>query len=146
MFQQGTEICLRCLSLLVAEGEGAVLQSREIGATMGISATYVTKSLQPMARQGWLRALKGRNGGWTLAVDPASIMLSQVIDALEPERQWNRCVIGHGLCSDETACAFHDTWGKLRRQIEADMQKTSVADLKNFTPPAVASLAAGPKG
>ncbi len=140
MFQQSTEICLRCLSLLVAEEDGAILQSKEIGIKLGISATYVTKSLQPLARQGWLRALKGRKGGWTMAINPSSVMLSQVIDALEPERQWHRCVIGHGLCSDETACAFHHTWGKLKRQIEADMQTTSIADLKNFTPPSVNSL------
>lgn len=139
MFQQSTEICLRCLSLLVAKGEGAILQSREIGANLGISATYVTKSLQPLARSGWLKARKGRNGGWTLSVNPTTVKLDQVIDALEPDRHWDRCVIGHGECSDETACAFHATWGKLRQQIEQDMRNTTIADLKQYTAPSVAS-------
>ncbi len=140
MFQQSTEICLRCLSLLVAKGNGAILQSREIGTCLGISATYVTKSLQPLARRGWLRAIKGRKGGWTLDTDPSKVMLSDVIHALEPDRQWDRCVIGHGQCSNETACAFHDTWGRLRRQIEDDMRNTSVADLLHYTAPSVAAL------
>ncbi len=142
MFQQSTEICLRCLSLLVAEGQDVVLQSREIGVKLGLSATYVTKSLQPLAQRGWLKALKGRNGGWSLAVDPTSVVLSEVIDALEPDRQWHRCVIGHGQCSDETACAFHDTWGKLKRQIEDDMRSTTIAELRRFTPPSISANAA----
>ncbi|MCA9319527.1 MAG: Rrf2 family transcriptional regulator [Planctomycetes bacterium] len=135
MFQLGTEICLRSLALLVARGRGSCVQSSEIGDALGLSAAYVTKILQPLARQGWMKSQKGRGGGWSLVAEPRSVTLAQLIAILEPDRAWARCVIGHRTCSDETPCPFHDAWKKTLADFSRRMDRLTLADLKRYLPP-----------
>jgi Rrf2 family protein len=137
MFQIGTEICLHSLALLLSRPRGEIVQSRQIAEHLGISATYVTKALQPLARRGWLRSVQGRSGGWLLTVDPTSLTLRQIIEALEPDLGWRRCVIGHAVCSDETSCPFHDVWKRTLAKIEALMASTQLDALADFLPPSI---------
>ncbi len=135
MFQLSTEICLRSLAILVARRDEGRVQSGDIGAMLGLSAAYITKSLQPLARMGWLKSQKGRGGGWALAVDPSHISLAQLMEVLEPDDGWSRCVIGHRTCSDETPCPFHDAWKKTKADFRRRMEKLTLENLENYVPP-----------
>lgn len=135
MFQQMTEICLRALTFLVGAEAGSIVQAREIADRLGISSTYVTKAFQPLARAGWLRSIKGRAGGWMLAVDPRRRTIAELIDVLEPNQRWKCCVVGHVVCSDETACPFHETWKKTLENMERVMRRTRLNELAGFLPP-----------
>ena len=135
MFQLATEICLRSLALLISRREKGLVQSAEIGEALGISAAYVTKVLQPLARRGWLKSQKGRGGGWSLVADPDSVSLAEVVAVLEPDQGWSRCVIGHRVCSDETPCPFHDAWKKTLADFRQRMDSMTLADLDHYQPP-----------
>lgn len=139
MFQQSTDVGIRGLAVLVGQPQGEIVQSSDIGTHLGISGAYITKAFQPLARAGWLRSVRGRAGGWTLAVDPKSVTLRQVVDTLEPAGEWRGCVMGHYVCSDETACPFHATWKKTREEFEAVLERTTLEDLARFAPPVVPS-------
>ncbi len=134
MFQQITELGVRGLAVLLTLRGNGLVQSREIGARLGVSAAYVTKAFQPLARNGWLRSTRGRKGGWELIVDPHSITLAEIVLALEPDEQWRKCVMGHTVCSDENGCPFHQVWGDSRDRFAAVMEATTLADLEWFAP------------
>ncbi|MAE77038.1 MAG: hypothetical protein CMJ85_09240 [Planctomycetes bacterium] len=135
MFQQMTEIALRGLAYMIDAPSGRVVQSRQIGTRLGISGTYVAKALQPLARIGWLRSVKGRCGGWVLEVDPAAHTVLEAVETLEPHGEWSRCPVGHRSCGDETDCPFHDTWSRAISEFRATLAKTQVAALPRFLPP-----------
>jgi Rrf2 family nitric oxide-sensitive transcriptional repressor len=129
MFQQSSEICLRALAVLVAVPSGTVVQSREIGDKLGLSAGYVTKALQPLARKGWLQSVQGRGGGWRLVQDPGSLTIFDVLEVLEPAGSWKRCFMGHPVCSDDPGCPFHSTWSESLARMEATMRQTRLSQL-----------------
>ncbi|MFQ5507117.1 MAG: RrF2 family transcriptional regulator [Planctomycetota bacterium] len=135
MFSQTTKICLKSLAFLVTKERGSVVQSSEIAGRVGVSPTYVTKVFQPLCRQGWLRSIKGRTGGWVLDKDPSKLTLAQTVLVLDPEQQWRRCVIGHEICSGETACPFHDTWVQAIEDFQQVMEATTLDRLPEFLPP-----------
>ena len=137
MFQPMTKICLRSLAFLVAEARGKIVRSREIGARLGISPTYAAKALQPLERKGWLRSIRGRKGGWQLSVDPASVTIYDVVQVMEPDQRWKRCVVGHEVCEDDCACPFHETWKETVRKISTVMKDCRLDRLDEFLPPCV---------
>lgn len=129
-----TEIALKSLSFLTRKPHGEIVQSRQIGAHLGVSATYVAKALQPLVRVGWLRSVKGRAGGWLLQVEPASKTVLQAVEALEPFGQWRRCPIGHEDCSEGVDCPFHATWCRAVEGFSDSMRATTVDRLPDFLP------------
>jgi Rrf2 family transcriptional regulator, iron-sulfur cluster assembly transcription factor len=148
MFHLATELGIRGLAVLLTLRGDQLVQSREIAARLGVSATYITKALQPLARRGWLRSTRGRAGGWDLVVDPDTITLADVVRALEPDEQWRKCVVGHAVCSDETACPFHEVWGETRQRFAGVMEETPISELARFAVPAALppSPGSGPTG
>ncbi len=135
MFSQLTEICLRGLSFLIAEKRSGLVQSADIAKRLGISPTYLSKAFQPLALNGILRSVRGRNGGWHLAVDPKTTPLARVIEILEPGERWKRCVIGNSSCADETACPFHYTWKETVERFTRILNETMLSGLVDFLPP-----------
>ena len=135
MFGQLTEICLRGLSFLIAETGDGLVQSGDISRRLGISSTYLSKAFQPLALNGILRSVRGRNGGWHLAVDPKTTPLARVIEILEPGGRWKRCVIGNSSCADETACPFHHVWKDTVEKFTAILDETMLSGLVDFLPP-----------
>lgn len=130
-----TEICLRGLSFLVAKSSDDLVQSADIATKLGISPTYLSKAFQPLALNGILRSVRGRNGGWILAVDPATTPLARVIEILEPGGRWKKCVIGNSSCADETACPFHFTWKATVDEFCKILDRTMIVGLADFLPP-----------
>ncbi|MAE75981.1 MAG: hypothetical protein CMJ85_03810 [Planctomycetes bacterium] len=59
MFLQMTEVALRGLVYMVDIARGRLVQSRQIGAHLGISGTYGAKAFQPLSRIAWLRSTRG---------------------------------------------------------------------------------------
>ncbi len=137
MFLQSTEICLRGLAFLVAKDHGGLVQASEIAAKLGLSPTYLSKAFQPLARSGLLRSVKGRSGGWMLAVDATATTIADVIEVLEPGHDWRGCVVGHETCSDDNACPFHEVWTRTLSEFTEIMSKTSLSSLPDFLPPIV---------
>ena len=135
MFAQMTEICLRGLSFLVAETDGGLVQSSDIAKKLGISPTYLSKAFQPLALNGILKSVRGRNGGWQMAVDTRTTPLARVIEILEPGSRWKRCVIGNASCADETACPFHHTWKVTVEKFTQILDETMLSGLVDFLPP-----------
>ena len=57
----------------------------EIGAQFDIPLNHLVKVVGELARQGWITATRGRNGGLRLAADPATLTIGQVLRKLEGE-------------------------------------------------------------
>ena len=57
----------------------------EIGAQFDIPLNHLVKVVGELARQGWITATRGRNGGLRLAADPSTLTIGQVLRKLEGE-------------------------------------------------------------
>jgi len=55
----------------------------EIGAQFEIPVNHLVKVVAELARIGWVKSTRGRNGGLRLAADPATLTIGQVLRKLE---------------------------------------------------------------
>jgi Rrf2 family protein len=92
-----------------------------------IPAPYLAKLLQGLVHGGLVRSQRGVRGGYTLARDPASITLADIVNHVEPLQRIRRCPLG--LPGHIQLCPLHRRLDQAMAQVEAAFRETTLADL-----------------
>jgi Rrf2 family nitric oxide-sensitive transcriptional repressor len=93
-----TDYALRILLHAAAEPD-IRLSIADVAEKHGISRNHVMKVVNLLGSKGLLDTARGRGGGFTLARDPASITVGEVVRLTEPTLQpadCASCVLRHG--------------------------------------------------
>ncbi|MEX2238949.1 MAG: Rrf2 family transcriptional regulator [Dehalococcoidia bacterium] len=107
-------------------GEGPV-QSGHIAAAQGIPVAYLDQLLTTLRRSGFVRSVRGPQGGHALSRDPGDVKLSEVLTALEGSLapvDWLDDGNHH-----QKANAQRDLWVEIRDACVSILDRTTVADL-----------------
>lgn len=104
---------------------------KDIATEAGIPAPYLAKIIQQLATRVCLNQ-RGVGGGVTLMVEPASITLFEVCDALDDPIVQKRCMLGTEECSDDRACPCHVFWVSHRGEYHDFLHSTTIADMAAF--------------
>ncbi len=108
-------------------GEGPV-QSAEIARRQCIPEPYLDQLLTTLRRAGFIRSVRGPQGGHALLRAPAEIRLYDVIEALEGSLSPAPCT-DEGGCSKPGVCAQREVWEQVRRATTDILNGVSIADL-----------------
>lgn len=117
LYRRSAQLAVQASILLALQPEGQSCPVRELAAALSVPATYLTKVLQLLTHAGLLRANRGPNGGVHLALSPKELSLWDVLSAVEPAGEFERCLLGIGRCNDSNPCALHESWAPVRAQI-----------------------------
>lgn len=128
-YRRAAQLGLEGMLHLALKPEGTSCRVREIAAELGVPATYLAKVMQGLTRVGLLRAMRGPGGGVQLARPAQNITLWQVLTALEPVAEFERCFLHTGRCNELRPCAMHESWAPLRDQIQTLLQRKTLRDL-----------------
>lgn len=107
-------------------GEGP-LQSSQIAAQQDIPVAYLDQLLTTLRRSGFIRSVRGPQGGHALAKDPDDLKLSEVLTTLEGSLApvgW----LDDDICPDRVR-AQRDVWVEIRDACMTILDRTTVADL-----------------
>ena len=74
---------LRVMIDLAMYGEGDFITLKEISARQEISVKYLEQVIALLNRAGFLRSLRGNNGGYRLAKKPAEYTAGEILRAAE---------------------------------------------------------------
>jgi Rrf2 family nitric oxide-sensitive transcriptional repressor len=87
-----SDIGLRVLIYLERAGQRPhPVTVAEIGAQFDIPLNHLVKVVGHLARAGWVKATRGRNGGLRLAADPAVLTVGVVLRELEGDTELVDC-------------------------------------------------------
>jgi len=75
------------IMVVLAESTDRSMTSERIAASAGVPADYSVKVLQMLARGRFVRAQRGRGGGFRLACDPDETSLLDILRAIEQPRK-----------------------------------------------------------
>ncbi len=93
---------------------------------LGIPRNYLSKILHALARGRLLESTRGPRGGFTLAREPASIVLQEVVEVFDDIGSTSRCLLGRPQCSDGNPCPVHGRWKELSGSMMAFFRDTTV--------------------
>lgn len=101
----------------------------ELAGEAEAPANYMGKILHELVRRGVLKSVRGKRGGFELAVPPSELSLLTVVSPFHNLGEDRKCLLGRAVCSDRDPCAAHARWGEVADRIDNFFASTTVADV-----------------
>ncbi len=125
---QFTDYALRLLIYATTHPERLVT-IEEAALAYGISRNHLMKVANQLTRDGYMRAVRGRAGGLTLARPAEQIGLGDVVRATEPDFAMVECFTHADRCRITPACRLKGILGRATRAFLAEMDQHTLAEL-----------------
>lgn len=122
----------RIMVFLATLPRGTKVTKYEIADAESISPAYVEQLMMPLRLAGLVASHRGRTGGFSLARDPETVSMAEVLKAVEGTVQVAPCSDAH-VCDRAETCPTRDVWQKATELLD-----------ELFTGVTVAELASGP--
>ncbi len=98
-------------------GEGPV-SLKTIEENQNISRKYLQQLMPPLKRDGLVRVVKGKGGGFLLARPPSEIKILEIIHAEEGKLVVVECVEHEDLCDFSDQCPSREIWLNASKVLE----------------------------
>ena len=103
--------------------------AKEIAETYGIPSPLLSKILQKLVKNGFLRSEQGTNGGYKLARDAREITALDVIRTIDGPIFLTACFTEHGYCCHTDKCIVRDPLQKVHEGILRLLGNITIADM-----------------
>ena len=116
---------------LAARGPGARVSLPELSREHGIPLAFLEQVMGKLRRAGLVESARGSAGGYSLAVDPAELHVSRVIEAVDIDIRAQGCTpdMKTACAGQGTKCLTHDLWHALEGHIGGFLASVTVADV-----------------
>ena len=113
------------LSFLQSSGPVSI---SDISINQNIELTYLEQIFRKLRLAGIVKSIRGRNGGYLYAKDPASISIKEVMHAVDEILDATKCN-GTSACHNGKKCSTHDLWHELNNIVEDYLEKITINSL-----------------
>ena len=103
--------------------------AKEIADLYGIPLPLLSKILQKLSKNGFLRSEHGTNGGYKLARDPREITALEVIRLIDGPVFLTTCFTEHGYCCHTNKCIVRDPLQKVHEGILRLLASITISDM-----------------
>lgn len=127
---QYTDYALRVLMYVGVKPDGLATIA-EISLAYGISRNHLMKVVHALGGRGYLRTVRGRNGGITLGRPASEIGLGEVVRATEDDLALVPCFppSGAGRCRIDPACVLRPVLQDALAAFLTELDRYTLADL-----------------
>jgi Rrf2 family iron-sulfur cluster assembly transcriptional regulator len=128
------EYGLRCLVRLAYAGfEGQGLTIPEISQAEGVSPAYAAKILRVLRKGGFVKAARGKEGGYTLARAAEAIVIGDAIGVLGGKLFESDFCDSHSgqaaICTRSVDCSERSLWRAVQVAVDQVLSQTTLRDL-----------------
>jgi len=129
------EYGVRCLVRIgyASEDGGAGLTIPEISQAEGVSPAYAAKILRILRKGGFVKAARGKDGGYTLARPAGEIAIAEVIAALGGRLFESDFCDSHSgqaaICTRSVDCSVRSLWRAIQVAVDQVLSKATLRDL-----------------
>ena len=109
-------------------GEGPV-QSAVIANRQSIPEAYLDQLLTSLRRAGFIRSVRGPQGGHALVRDPHGLRLSEAVGALEGSLAPIGCLDTPDGCPKTSSCCLRSVWQEIEDATLRILEGITIADL-----------------
>jgi Rrf2 family transcriptional regulator, cysteine metabolism repressor len=143
IFTTKAEYGVRLLIQLGLQGREAPVSLKAVAEAEDLPLAYLERIAALLKKAGLVQATRGAHGGYVLARSPEEITMDHVVLALEGAIAPMDCFFddreGRVLCShqaDGEHCATKLLWTRVQMGVIRSLQRTTLAELVDFTAPA----------
>ena len=123
-----SDYSLRVLMYAANQGD-RLITIEETAKIYGISRAHLMKVVNQLTRSGFLKAVRGRSGGVTLAKPPEKIRLGDVMRATEPDFALVECFGGRDECVISGRCKLRGVLDEALSNFLKTLDHYTLADI-----------------
>ena len=105
------------------------MQSAAIASRQEVPEPYLDQLLTALRRAGFIRSVRGPQGGHALIRAPDDVKLSEVMLALEGSLAPIACVDDPDSCTKSGGCVQRDVWEQVRDATKKILDNVTIGDL-----------------
>jgi len=121
---------LRTLIDLAQHSNGGLVALKDIAARQEISQKYLEQIVTQMTRAGFLKGVRGSQGGYRLSRDPRNINVGEILEAIEGSLSPVACLDpGREVCDRCGECSTLDLWKGLYGTVMDYLSAITLQDL-----------------
>ena len=133
---QEADYALRMMCLLAKESAAG---NQPVGAAtlaegVAVPTRFGLKILHKLSEVDLVKTSRGASGGYSLNVDPATLTVRRVIEAIDGPIEINRCLSETHVClnnPNKDCCRLHHVFEELNRQLTERLDRITVAMVVN---------------
>ncbi len=125
-----SEYALRILSFMI-NSDMQVFSAKYLIDSLNVPDKYLRRLMTDLSKSGFIKSMKGRDGGYIFAKNANTIYISQVIDVVEGMDKYEGCIMGFNDCSDDNPCSLHENYAPIKEQLINFLSNTTISELKS---------------
>ena len=129
LFSKPCQYAILAMTYLARQPQGKLVAIREIGEAANVPLAFLAKIVGNLARHGLVVARRGPNGGVALNHPPDEITIGDIVGAIDGPLEEAGCVLGFPECSDGNPCPVHDSWKRVRVELQQTMHDRKLSSL-----------------
>jgi Rrf2 family protein len=116
------------LDVALNQEKGPVALS-EIARRQTLSQKYLWQVINPLKTAGFLRAIRGTQGGYVLARPPNEITVRDIVEVLEGPVSLVACVADPKTCERSVDCTARGVWAEIETKMNSAMSGITLRDI-----------------
>lgn len=131
MFTKTTEYALRATIYIAQKGNKEnKLGLDEIAKGIGSPKSFTAKILQLLTRSNKIvSSVRGPNGGFYLTEKARRLPVSAILEVMEENDFFKKCVLGLQQCSESKPCPMHHEYKPIKLQLINLFEKSTIQSL-----------------
>lgn len=127
MLAKSTEYAIRALVFIELQNQdglrpGVIAIAKEIASP----EAYTGKIMQLLTKQGLVRSMKGRGGGFFFDDETRPLTLQKIIRVMEGEAYFNKCGLGFNGCDSHAPCPIHNEYIHAKKELFDLFEKQTI--------------------
>jgi Rrf2 family protein len=123
----------RLLVYLAARQEEGPVKKQDMAEAEGITPDYVEQILIRLKAAGFVRSHRGKAGGFSLSVDPATLTVASVLEVMEGRMALVPCLVGDD-CPRHRTCSTRALWNRADQALNQVFKNATIGELAKGIP------------
>ena len=124
-----SQYAILAMAYLAGQPPRRLVPIREIGASVDVPRPFLSKILARLSKGGLVKGRRGPHGGVMLSRSAAQTSLGDVVHVLDGPLNHTRCYLGLPGCNERNPCPLHETWKRVRADLDRELRELTVEDL-----------------
>ncbi|MEI3199839.1 MAG: Rrf2 family transcriptional regulator [Lachnospiraceae bacterium] len=121
---------LRLMLDLAMDTSGEPVRIKDVAERQEISVKYLEQIVSILAKAGYVRSIRGPQGGYRLSREPEDYTVGMILRLTEGSLTPVECAEAEpGACSREDTCVTRKLWKELDEAIRSVVDKYTLEDL-----------------
>ena len=128
LITRDTDYAVRALCC-IAEQKQEVISADRLVKSLDMPRPFLRKILQTLTKAGLLNSSKGKDGGFTLALSPGEITLTDVMKIFQGPIKLNECTFKKNICPYINDCLLKKKIDEIEKEVIAKLKAITIASI-----------------